>query len=105
MTRFRAILMLVAVAALAGCASAPPPPTIVHGPVKLPEVARPVLAPVAGSALQCLSRAAYTTIVERERALKGWGLAEEAVIKTNNAKAAQAEKCRAHPKAAGCGGG
>lgn len=72
---------LLALALLAGCT------TTVYRPVALPLPARPVLTPVKASALQCLAPEAYTTIVNRERALRTWGLEVEAIIKANNAKA------------------
>ena len=53
----------------------------------LPMPARPVLAPVKASALQCLAPDTYTTIVDRERVYKTWGLELEAIIRSNNAKA------------------
>ena len=53
----------------------------------LPLPARPVLTPIKASDLQCLSDSAYTTIVNRERGYKTWGLQLEAVIRANNAKA------------------
>lgn len=58
-----------------------------HEPVLLPLPARPVLTPLKASDLQCLSDSAYTTIVNRERGYKDWGLQLEAIITANNAKA------------------
>jgi len=72
---------LLALALLAGCT------TTVYRPVILPMPARPVLTPIQASALQCLAPDAYTTIVNRERGYKTWGLELESVIKANNAKA------------------
>jgi len=72
---------LLALALLAGCT-----PTV-YRPVPLPLPTRPVLTPVKASALQCLAPGTYTTIVNRERALRTWGLEVEAIIKANNAKA------------------
>lgn len=72
---------VLALVVLAGCT------TTVYRPVPLPIPARPVLAPVTASALQCLAPDTYTTIVNRERALRTWGLSLEAVLKSNNAKA------------------
>lgn len=66
---------------LAGCATVRPVP------VTLPLPVRPVLTPIQGNALQCLAPATYTTIVDRERALRTWGLSLEAIIGANNAKA------------------
>ena len=66
---------------LAGCVSQPP------RPVPLPLPARPTLTPVKASDLQCLSDSAYTTIVNRERGYKEWGMELEAIIRVNNAKA------------------
>jgi hypothetical protein len=48
-----------------------------------------VLTPVKASDVACLAPDVYTALVNRERALKEWGLAEEAVLKANNAKAKQ----------------
>ena len=73
----------------AGCVHAPPPPTIAHCPVALKTVPRPTLPPVAASELKSLSNSAYTRIVERERLLRTWGLAEQAVIEQNNRHAAE----------------
>lgn len=73
---------LLALALLAGCTT-----TVTH-PVPLPLPARPVLTPVTASQLQCLAPDAYTTIVNRERGYKTWGLELEAIIEANNAKAA-----------------
>ena len=51
-------------------------------------VARPAGAnTLKASDLQCLSDSAYTTIVNRERGYKTWGLQLEAIIDANNAKA------------------
>lgn len=72
---------LLALALLAGCT------TVQYRPVPLQLPARPVLTPVHASDLQCLSDSAYTTIVDRERGLKTWGLELEAIIEANNAKA------------------
>lgn len=71
---------------LAGCVNQPP------RPVELPLLTRPTLTPLKASDLQCLSDSAYTTIVNRERAYKTWGLQLEAIIEANNAKASQPEK-------------
>lgn len=76
--RFSALLAL----ALAGCVTQPP------RPVPLPLPARPVLPAVKGADLQCLAPAVYTTIVNRERGYKTWGLELEAIITANNQKAA-----------------
>jgi len=53
----------------------------------LPLPARPVLTPIKASDLQCLSDSAYTTVVNRERGYKTWGLQLEAILRANNAKA------------------
>jgi hypothetical protein len=74
---------LLAVLLLAGCT------TVQYRPVPLPLPARPVLTPVKASDVACLAPDVYTALVNRERALKEWGLAEEAVLKANNAKAKQ----------------
>lgn len=74
---------LLACLALAGCT------TPAARPVLLPVPARPVLTPIKGDALQCLAPEAYTTIVNRERALRTWGLSLEATLDANNAKAKQ----------------
>jgi hypothetical protein len=76
---------MVLVALLAGCG----PTRIEYRPVPLPLplAERPVLTPIAPDALQCLAPATYTTIVNRERGYKTWGLELEATIKANNAKA------------------
>lgn len=78
MIRFSAILLAVV---LAGCS------TVQYRPVALPLPVRPVLTPVKAGAVQCLAPNIYTALVNRERALKTWGLELEAVIKANNAKA------------------
>lgn len=72
---------LLALALLAGCT------TTVYRPVALPLPVRPVLTPVKASTLQCLAPDIYTTIVNRERGYKTWGLELEAIITANNAKA------------------
>lgn len=82
----RAWVLLIGLAALAGCA-ATIPPAIVSRPVTLPIPQRPVLAPVSASAVQCLSDAAYTALVNRERALRTWALELLGVIEANNAAA------------------
>lgn len=77
-----ALLTLFVVTGLAACAQQP-----VHQvsrPVVLPLPARPVLAPVAPASVACLSNDAYTTLVNRERALRTWGLELEAIIQANN---------------------
>lgn len=80
MNRLASIAACAALA-LAGCS------TVQYRPVALPLPVRPVLTPVQASAVQCLAPATYTALVNRERALKTWGLELEAVIKANNAKA------------------
>ena len=77
---FRAGLVCL-LACFAGCT------TTVYRPVTLPLPPRPVLTSVPASAVQCLAPDAYTALVNRERALRTWGLELEAVIKANNAKA------------------
>lgn len=72
---------IVALLALAGCA------TIRPVPVTLPLPARPVLTPVKASDVQCLAPDTYTALVNRERALRTWGLELEAEIKALDAKA------------------
>lgn len=73
--------LLAAVLTLAACT------TTVYRPVALTLPARPTLTPIKASDLQCLSTSAYTTIVNRERGYKTWGLELEAIIDANNAKA------------------
>lgn len=70
--------------ALSGCAT-----TTDHRPMTLPLPARPTLTPVVASSVQCLTPAAYTALVNRERALRTWGESLEGVIQANNAKAKQ----------------
>lgn len=53
-------------------------------PMPLPFPARPVLQPVSASSVACLSDTAYTKLVNRERALRNWGLQLEAIIRANN---------------------
>lgn len=65
---------------LAGCA----PSYVRTRPMPLPLPSRPVLQPVPASSVVCLSDATYTRLVNRERALRNWGLQLEAVIRTNN---------------------
>lgn len=77
-TRVSSALLVMA---LAGCATVRPVP------VTLPLPPRPVLTPIQGDALQCLAPATYTTIVDRERALRTWGLSLEAEIKALDANA------------------
>lgn len=78
----RTIATIALVLCLVACT-----PRIVHKPVALPLPPRPLVQAVQSSAVQCLAPATYTTLVERERALKTWGLKLEAVIKANNARA------------------
>lgn len=68
---------------LAGCT------TPAARPVLLPLPSRPALTPIKGDALQCLAPDTYNTVVNRERALRTWGLQLEATIDANNAKAKQ----------------
>lgn len=77
------VLAALVCLALVGCA------TPATRPVLLPLPSRPVLTPLKASDLQCLSDSSYTTIVNRERSLRTWGLELEAVIDANNAKAKQ----------------
>ena len=84
-----AAICVLAIALPAGCAHVEQPPTIAHRPVTLPTIPRPVLPPVAATAVQCLSPSAYRRLVERERLLRNWGLAEQAVIQKNNEHAAK----------------
>lgn len=81
-------ILLASALWLAGCAVT----SVQYRPVLLPQPARPVLTPLKASDLQCLSDSAYTTIVNRERAYKTWGLQLEAIIDANNAKADGAHK-------------
>lgn len=80
-----ALAVVLAVAALAGCVT--PPPSVIARPVVLPLPPRPVLAPVAASAVACLSARTYTRLVNRERALRTWALELRAIIRANNAHA------------------
>lgn len=73
----RAYVILAALA-LAGCATVHPVP------VTLPLPPRPVLTPVTASQVQCLAPDTYTALVNRERALRTWGLELEAIIRANN---------------------
>lgn len=61
--------------------------TIRPVPVSLPLPPRPVLTPVTASQVQCLTPATYLLLVNREHALRLWGLELEAEIKALNAKA------------------
>ena len=78
----RAVASILLVAALGACTI-----QVRHEPVLLPLPARPVLTPIKASDLQCLSDSAYTTVVNRERGYKTWGLQLEAILRANNAKA------------------
>lgn len=69
---------------LAGCAS-----TVDVRPMTLPLPARPTLPTVKAAAVQCLAPDAYTSLVDRERALRTWGEKLEGIIQANNAKAKQ----------------
>lgn len=81
-----AILPVLACAAiLAGCA-----PTVLLRPVALPVPAEPALVPVKASQVQCLSDSTYTTIVDRENALRHWAQELRAVIEANNKAASGA---------------
>lgn len=82
MTRRIRLLLIVLIAAGMLCACAP---QVVVKPVTLPTVPAPALTPIKPAALQCLSDATYTTIVDRERKLKTWGDKQAAVITANNA--------------------
>lgn len=64
------------------CACAQQPVRTVPLPLPLPP--RPVLTQVAPDAVQCLAPTTYITLVNRERALKTWGLQLEAIIQANN---------------------
>lgn len=85
MARFRlgglGLWLACFVVCFAGCQ------TIKPIPVALPLPPRPALTPVTASQVQCLAPDAYTTLVNRERALRTWGLQLEAIIRANNAKA------------------
>lgn len=76
------LLALLVALAMAACAQQPV--RAISQPVVLPLPARPVLAPVMPGSIACLSDATYTTLVDRERALRTWGLELEAVIQANN---------------------
>jgi hypothetical protein len=75
-----ALATTLCVLALVACAQQP----VRSVPVALPLPTRPVLAPVPAASVQCLAPETYTTLVNRERALKTWGLQLEAIIKANN---------------------
>lgn len=77
-------LALTALILLAGCT-----PKVVLRPVPLPVIAAPTLTPVTAAQVQCLDDATYTTIVDRENALRRWGQQGWAEIGANN-KAASA---------------
>lgn len=80
MTSTRVSSVLLA-ALLAGCATVRPVP------VMLPLPPRPVLTPVTSDQVRCLAPGTYTALVNRERSLRTWGLALEAIIAANNRKA------------------
>lgn len=61
-------------------------------PVTLPLPPRPALSAVTSTDVQCLAPATYTMLVNRERALKTWGLQLEAIIQANNQHAADKGK-------------
>lgn len=73
---------LATVLVLAACAQQPARPV----PVVLPLPPRPVLTPVPASSVACLSDSAYTALVNRERALRTWGLELEAIIQSSNSQ-------------------
>jgi hypothetical protein len=77
----RRISPLILALALAGCAT---PPRYIARPVVLPLPERPTLPHVSGAQMQCLSDAAYSTLVERERAIKGYAEQLRAIIRANN---------------------
>lgn len=83
-TRRSKLLILAVGVAVAGCT---PAVQVRSVPVMLPIPSRPVLTPIKGDALQCLAPDTYTTIVDRERALRTWGMEMEAAMQANNAKA------------------
>lgn len=74
---------MLALALLAGCVRT----EVRQVPVLLPLPARPALTAVPAAGVACLSDATYTDLVNRERALRTWGLQLEAVIEANNAHA------------------
>lgn len=76
----RALASIVLAVALIGCTRV----EVRSVPVALPVPARPLLPPVAPAAVQCLAPDTYTTLVNRERAYKTWGLQLEAIIQANN---------------------
>jgi hypothetical protein len=73
-------------------------------PVALPLPPRPALAPVPAAAFDCptgvllpagwmcMANGTYIVLVNRERALKTWGLQLEAIIQANNQHAADRGK-------------
>jgi hypothetical protein len=65
---------------LTACAA----PQVVYKPVPLSMPDRPTLPTIQGEALQCLSDAAYTAIVERDRARKLYAEQLEAVIESTH---------------------
>ncbi len=81
LTCIRAGLVCIALVCIAGCATMRPVP------VTLPLPPRPVLTPVTASQVQCLAPDTYTTLVDRERALRTYALELEAIIKAANGKA------------------
>lgn len=74
---------LAAALLLAGCGQQ----AVRQSPVSLPLPPRPALVPVAASSVACLSDSTYTALVNRERALRTWGLELEAIIQSNNTHA------------------
>lgn len=74
---------LLAAMALGACAQQP----LRQVPVMLPLPSRPMLQAVPPGDVQCLAPDTYTALVNRERALKSWGLQLEAIIQANNAHA------------------
>ena len=73
---------IIAVLGLAACVSATP--VVRYSPVLLPQPATPILTPVPGGQLHCLSADTYTTIVQREQALRTYGQKLRGIIQANN---------------------
>lgn len=78
-TRLRNSLILAVVLSISACT-----PKVVLRPVTLPVIPAPTLTPVKATQVQCLDDATYTTIVDRENALRRWGQQGWAEIGANN---------------------
>lgn len=87
MKRAAISILLACALALSGCS-----PKVMLRPVALPVPAEPALAPVKAAQVQCLDAVTYTTIVDRENALRHWALELRAVIEANNKASSQASQ-------------